>query len=350
MAHATVTVYLDQIKQNLMKIKEGLPNETKLLLSAKANAYGLGVIPICDYLKDTLNFIGVISTKEAIEIRNAGIQTPILLLSEPIESDIPTLIANDIAVTVYNKITLKTIESYTSKTNQPIKTHYKVDTGMIRQGKYWESAEESINTWLNSSPTLVKEGFYTHFANSEIKNHSLNDEQNKRFQTLINTLPKDIITHSANSGAITNIKNSEYKLVRIGLNAYKNAFDVTSNLIEIKTIPKNTSVGYGSKYTSSKEMTIGVIGMGYADGIPTHLSNKGHVTIHQTHCPIIGQICMDMFMVEIPSTITPSIGDSVTVISKNNSGMSLEDISALTNYNPREIMVNLSQRVKRVYK
>ena len=194
---------------------------------------------------------------------------------------------------------------------------------------------------------LLKEGIYSHFANSDQKDHEMNNLQLDRFNTI--TKNQSIIKHVANSNAIDNIENCHHDLIRIGFNAYLDSFTIKVQIRHIQFIQKGESIGYGSTYCD-EDSTIAVIGIGYADGIPSQLSNKGHVIIEGTKCNIIGKICMDMFMVKCPKNIQPKIGSEATIISNSDSrAMTIEEISTLTNLNPREIMTHFSQRIERTY-
>ena len=156
------------------------------------------------------------------------------------------------------------------------------------------------------------------------------------------------MTHFSNSDAITNIEASHLDTVRIGLAAYHNSFTLSAPIRHIQTIPANTSIGYGSTYITQQPTTIAVIGMGYADGLSSQLSNQGHVIINNTECPIIGKICMDMFMVKLPTQHLASVDDMAVIISPDHApGMTLSTMADLTNQNPREVMTRLSSRVTR---
>ena len=272
------------------------------------------------------------------------------MLTEPFQDDLPLVAAHDISITVFQHETLKKLEKYTTNHPCKIKTHFKIDTGMSRLGRYWQTSSEEIKHWLNLPSTIIKEGFYTHIANSETKGHHLNTLQIKRFNSISKSLiPSDeIIQHCANSGAIDNIENSNYNLVRVGLKAYEHSFTLTAPIQSIKHVPENTPVGYGSEYTSSEPIIIGVIGMGYADGLPSQIAANGYVVINNNKCNIIGRVCMDMFMVKIPKGAMIKSSDKATIIASSpTDGMTIHSIAKDTNANPREIMTRLSHRIQR---
>ena len=349
MASAHLGINTSKIRQNIMQLKRELDPYSSLLLIAKANAYGLGAIPICKKLKDYIDYIGVATIAEAIELRNEQIETPILLLSEPLISDFNIVSSFNISVTVYNKDTIEHLNHYAVTTNKKIKTHLKIDTGMTRLGSNWDESTDVLNYWHKTSSNVIKEGVYSHFANSDNKNHPLNDLQLSRFNNLEAEF-KSPLVHFSNSDAINHFKSEMFNISRVGLAAYIDSFTLTAPIRCIKQISAGTSVGYGSTFTASEPTRIGIIGIGYADGISTALSNKGYVVINNQECPIIGQICMDMFMVKLPNNVPFSVKDKAIIISPSNeAGLSITELSKLTHQNPREIMTHFSNRIQRDY-
>lgn len=341
---AELTIDLNQIKTNILQIKS--TTGTRILLAAKSNAYGLGAVPICQHVAPVIDYIGVISVQEALPLRAAGIDTPILLLREPVASEFSMLHSENIMVTVFQKTTIQSLHAYASKNQVSIKTHFKIDTGMSRLGHSWDTVSATLTLWLNSS--LKKEGIYTHFANSEDSSHAMTAIQLNRFNDIVADMP--YLKHCANSGAIQSLPSSCLDMVRLGLSAYENTFFLRAPLIAIKHISAGRSIGYGSTYTCTEDQTVGVIAIGYADGIPSQLSNNGYVIIHGFNCPIVGRICMDMMMVRLPNDSSFSDGDMATIISPTHaSGMSLNELANLVSFNPRELMTNVSNRVHRHY-
>ena len=349
MAFATLIVDCNQIKRNIQQLNECLSPTTKRLLVAKANAYGLGAVPICKTLDNIIDYIGVANTTEAVELRSNGIKSPILLLTEPKEKEFPIISSQDISVTLYKKSTIQHLEDYANKTNTPIRTHLKIDTGMTRLGAHWKNCQDIISAWTTTSPKIVKEGIYSHFANSET-NHQLNETQLQRF---INETKQqhNKLKHLSNSGGIRNQLNAEFDLVRIGIGAYENSFTLHAPIQYIQSVPKNTAIGYGSTYITDSSCQIAIIGIGYADGIATcYAENNGHVHINNQAYPIIGKICMDMIMVKIPQDHHISSNDSAILISPEHAiGTSLNEMAEITNQNPREIMTRFSHRITRQY-
>ena len=349
MASAHLGINTSKIRQNIMQLKRELTPNSNLLLIAKANAYGLGAIPICKTLSDCIDYIGVATIAEAIELRNEQIKTPILLLSEPHHNDFNIISNFNISVTVYNKETIDNLNNYALTTNKTIKTHLKIDTGMTRLGSNWDESDDVLSYWHNTSTNIIKEGVYSHFANSDNKNHPLNSLQLSRFNNLEAEFKSPLI-HFSNSDAINHFKSKTFNISRVGLAAYIDSFTLTAPIRCIKQISAGTSVGYGSTFTASEPTQIGIIGIGYADGIATALSNKGYVVINNQECPIIGQICMDMFMVKLPSHLNVTSNHNAIIISPEGApGLSITELAKITSQNPREIMTHFSNRIQRDY-
>jgi alanine racemase len=345
MAFATLTINIDIIKQNIEDIKS--TTQCKVLLVAKANAYGLGATSICQKIDTIVDYFGVATIDEATELRKHNIQAPILLLSEPLPHQFHLLTQYDITTTLYQADTIQALQTFATTHQTPIKTQFKIDTGMTRLGANWQTSQPVLTQWQNSSNVLIKEGIYSHLANSDQPNHPLNTTQLDRFQTIVTPF-QNLTKHCSNSHAIHHFKDSHHDMVRVGIDAYHNAFTLTAPIRNIHTVSQNTSVGYGSTYITSKNCQIATLGIGYADGIPSSLSNQGHVMIQNTKCAIVGSICMDMIMVEIPSELSISANDTATILSNGtDKALTIFDMATLSGLNPREIMTHFSDRIHR---
>jgi alanine racemase len=350
MAHGILIVNLNQIKFNINAIKKTLPESTKIVLVAKANAYGLGAVPICKFLDTTIDMIGVATIDEAIELRTHGIVTPILLLSEPNISDFPHLNANNIIATVYTPSTITHLDNYTKTHHTSIKTHLKIDTGMTRLGTPWNDIASTLDVWMSTGEGVIKDGMYSHLANSDSP-HALNAIQHQRFSTLAQP---NITNHLLNSEGIQRLPHAHLDAVRIGLSAYQNSVTLQAPILNIQRVPPGTPVGYGSTHITTNDCIIATIGMGYADGLSTQLSNQGHVVISNEIAPIVGRICMDMFMVSLPKTTGINRNATATILAPKTTTkpphpMTLNKMADITHQNPREIMTRFSHRVRRIY-
>lgn len=341
MGFGHVTVHTQKIQDNIASIQQSHPH-SRVLLIAKADAYGLGAVPICQSVQDMIHMIGVATVSEAITLRDHGIRTPILLLSEPDRTDFPALHHHDIAATVYHTDTIDQLDHYTRRTNQSIATHIKIDTGMTRLGVHWDTASALIHHWQATNTRVLKTGIYSHFANAHCMDHPLNATQYHRFMAHHHLFSNKLI-HFSNSDALKTTPQHAFNMIRVGYGAYKDAITLTAPVRQIQSVSAGVGVGYGSTYIATKPTRVGVIGMGYADGLSTLLSNNGSVIVDQQSCPIIGQVCMDMMMIQLPDGVTVNRHDPAIILSPSNApGMSIETMASLTNQNCREILTRLS--------
>ncbi len=318
----------------------------------KANAYGYGAIALSKKAEEIgVNFLGTATIEEAIELREAGITLPILIFSETLISEIPNLINYKITPTVY---TVEYLKALGKETKDLLKIHLKCDTGMSRVGFLSNELEEILNE-VSKQKKIEIEGFYTHFSHADSTESKEHIKQWKEFQSIIENVKQkgfDIpIFHAANSLATESFPESHLNMVRIGLNAFKEIINLESYVGMIKLITPGTGVSYGSEFIAKKETFIATIPTGYGDGIPRELTNNGHVIIKNKKYPIVGKICMDMFMVNLGETYPKiKIGDAVTIIgSQENQKITIEDICNNTFLNPREISCQLTMRVKKRY-
>jgi alanine racemase len=346
MAFATLTVDCDTISQNIQAIRAGLSASTRVMIIVKADAYGLGAVAVATHIAGMVDYFGVATISEALDLRDQGIQTPILLLSEPLIADIPIAVAHDIDITLYHPSTIAAVNDYVQGRKHGIRTHLKVDTGMCRLGVPWDATDAVIAQWHATNHRVEKVGMYSHYANSDQPAHPLNAEQLARFLPIAND--SSIIYHFSNSDAVKHFHH--FGMVRVGWAAYKNSVTLTAPVRAVRDIPSGTSVGYGSTFVSRKPMRMAVVGMGYADGLSTHLSNNGYFRIGEYTCPIIGRVCMDMVMVALPEGADVGVGDVAVILSPDDEpGMNVVDVAEATGENPREVLCRLSARVMREY-
>ena len=198
------------------------------------------------------------------------------------------------------------------------------------------------------------EGLYTHFANANNPESDFNQIQLKRFNDVITILKKENIKipiiHAANTYATRYIKDAHFNMVRIGLGALENIISLKSYISLIKKVPKDTPIGYEGQFITKEETYIGIIPVGYADGMPLELANKGNILIHDVKYPIIGKVCMDMITVNLGKSLKVEKGTSVTLLGKDRKKeISIENYIKLTNTQARYIMCNLGNRINREY-
>ncbi len=360
-----IEIDLKQFKKNISVIKSYIGN-TLLCITVKANAYGHGLIEISKIAQDQkVDYLAVANLLEGIELRNANINLPILVLGTFHEDQISDLIECDLEITISSFFKAKLVKEYCSKHNKKCKVHLKIDTGLRRIGIRPLTGIE-LYKYLKNEKCFILKGVFSHFACSEEKNHSMNDIQLKAFNDFLDKIQPDqsVIYHFANSGAICNINNCFKDMVRLGalpfgcytkkvpkeLEEIKSMFSVKSKVSFFKVVQKNEGISYGHTYITKNQTRIVTIPIGYGDGFPRRLSNKGQVLIRGKRFPIVGIICMDQLMVDIGKN-EAFIGDEVVLIgSQQNEKIEILEIANLCDTISYEILCSFNERLPRVYK
>ena len=348
-------VDLGAIRHNLIKIKEHIKRE--LLVVIKANAYGHGALEVAKATNDIAHYFAVATIEEAVKLREAGIKNPILILGYVSPEYFEDLVKYDIEQTLFD------YESALLLAKAGGKAHIAIDTGMGRIG--FVPGEESVETIKSicSLEGIKIEGIFTHLATADEKDKSFSHEQFERFTTFVKRLEEEGISiplkHVANSATIVDMPDMGLDLVRCGIITYglkpshdvgdidiKPALKLKTHVVYVKRVPKGTPISYGRTYVTDSERVIATIPVGYADGYPRALSNRGRVTINGHYAPIVGRVCMDQFMVDVTDIPNVKVGDSVGLIDEMIPCEEIAEIEGTINY---ETVCKISDRVPRVY-
>ena len=358
-----IEVNLTAIRKNLHLIKSRLEDHTKCLVMVKANAYGSGLIKVGQYIEQLgADYLGVAYTDEGVALRKSGVKCPILVMSAGAD-DFQDCIDFSLEPSVYSlQILDELVKTLIANKKVAFPIHLKVDTGMKRLGINASQVPQFIEV-LKSQPELSLSGIYSHFAESDnTENTSFTNQQIRIFHEVCERVKKRVsepfIRHISNSAGVYNFPSSQMDMVRLGLVVFGTASDhrVAEDLIpvikwssqvsQIKEVEIGDSVGYGRSFIAEKRMKIAIVPVGYADGFRRSLGNgKGFVFIHGHRCPTVGQVCMDMVMIDV-SNLNLQVGDTVEIIGENQS---LLDFSNLLGTIPYEILTGLSSRVHRNY-
>lgn len=360
---------LDKVSYNYHQMKNHLSENTKLMGVIKADAYGHGAVEIGRHLEnENIDYLAVAVLDEAIELREAGITKPILLLS-PIEPDtIPAAIEQNISITVFSNSIAEAVNHFAKQTNQPVKVHVKIDTGMGRIGVRTEEEALTLCETLNS-PEIVFEGIYTHFAEAEnTDDPSFTKQQFNQFNDIVTFLNSKGITfdlrHCSNTAAALLYPEFDLDMVRTGISLYgyhpdralkdkidlKPVMTLSTHAAFVKQVQEGETIGYGRTYTTTKEETIATILLGYADGIPRELSNRWHLTSGSKKAPIVGRICMDQLMVDVSDFKEFSNKNELVFIGDPQNGHpSIYRMAELTDSFHYEILCGIGKRIPRVY-
>ncbi len=340
----------------------------------KANAYGHGIEQISRKLVQLgIDFLGVANYDEAIRLRKHIPDTPILVFGTLIHSKlepakyVSLLHKHNLTATVASFDTAKFLNEYSRKLKSKFKVHIKIDTGMRRIGLDYKRAYRNI-LQIASLKNLELEGIFTHFAESENKNKTFSRLQLSRFNDLLSELKKSgiefPIIHAANSGAVLDLKDSYYNMVRPGLLLYgyypgsgvrnkinlKPVMNFKSKVTYIKKVDEGESISYGRKYFTKKPVFIGSVPAGYGDGYWRLLTNKSKVLINKRFYRQVGSVSMDWIMVELGSRYKIKIGDDVLLMGGEN-GFSLgaDKLAKICGTIPYEMLCAVADRVERVY-
>jgi alanine racemase len=363
MNRAEVRIDLARITENVKHLKN--LSGTNVMAVVKADAYGHGLVEVARAAIDGgASALGVALLEEAITLRKAGITSPILAWLAPPGSDFKSAVDNDIDLAASSIIALEQIGSVTSK-NRP-RIHLEVDTGMTRGGFLSEWGKLDAHHVANID--IV--GIFSHFARADEPGQEQNNQQRERFKEMVATLESfgytNIVRHLSNSAATLKDHQSRFDMVRAGIAIYgltpdlenlgtseslglKPAMQLRAKLHLVKQVPAGAAVGYGATTHTTSETKLGIVAMGYADGIPRIAKNVG-VFVDGKRAPVIGRISMDQFVVDLGADSRANSGDWVIVFGDGSKGEYTADdwgaASLSINY---EIVTRIGPRVPRIY-
>ena len=347
----------------------------------KANGYGHGAIEVArEALSNGAQYLGVARLNEAIPLREAGLEAPILILGYSSPELAPLLIEYDLTQTVYSLSTASALSEQAVRKGKKINVHLKVDSGMGRLGLLLASTGGSPdNNALQSTvqtiesitrlPGLTVEGIFTHFATADSADKSYADLQLHRFMELLNHLQKEglelPVRHAANSAALIDIPDSHLDMVRPGIATYglhpsdevnkhiidlKPVMTLKSRIIHVKEVAPGFNISYGITFQTKTHTTIATVPVGYADGFNRLLSSRGHMLVHGCRVPIVGRVCMDLTMLDVGGVADVALEDEVVVFGKQGKeAVTADDIAADLDTINYEVVSTITGRVPRVY-
>lgn len=350
-----ITIQLDAIYQNIQAIQQLQPSKS-LFAVIKANAYGHGDIEVGKVaLEAGATGLAVSSLDEALRLREAGIEAPVLVLGATLPSDSFIAAKHQISLTVATTEWIDEAAHYLA--NIPLRVHLKLNTGMNRLGLHIKEQIQSMIELLTHHPQFELEGIFTHFATADGDLDFFN-QQVQTFQSFIQDLKLNDIryVHVSNTAATLHHSFDFDQAVRVGLGLYgvqpteaplpfslKPALSLQSQLVQVRWLEAGESVGYGATYQAKQSHWMGVVPIGYADG--WWRTNQGRSVLIDGHeCEIIGRVCMDQLMVALPHEM--KVGTTVTLI---GDGMSVERVAEELGTIPYEIFCSLSDRIPRLY-
>ena len=361
-----VKIDLDAIASNMDAIREkaGVP----VMAVVKADAYGHGAVQVARLLQDKCAFFCVSSILEAMELRQAGLSTPILILGHTPADAFPTAIREGIRPTIYRLEDALALSKAAQFLELPARFHFAVDTGMSRIGFQVNEEDADICARIASLPGLFAEGLFSHFATADCADLTRAKKQAERFAEFDGMLRrrgvKVPIRHLNNSAGLMNFA-TPYEMVRSGIITYgmypsdevdpgllalRPALQWLSRVTHVKTLPAGREISYGGTYVTKADTVVATIPVGYADGYRRNLSGKFYVLIHGQKAPILGRICMDQMMVDVTHIPGVQVGDRVTLVGADgDETITMEQISAQADSFNYEFVCGISRRVPRLY-
>ncbi len=358
-------INLDNLIFNYRQIYLNKHKGKKICCVIKANAYGHGYEMIAQTLEDEgVDYFATSSLQEAILLKKVIKDTPVMTLTAPLEGAEDIAVREEIETTVFTYEQALRINNSAKKQNKIHKVHIKLDTGMNRIG--FKCTDEALGDIIkiSSLENLSLKGVFTHFASADMKS-DYTKEQTERFVDFLDKLEDngvifDIVHMDNDAGAI--MYNHKADMIRLGIGLYgvypskyvqdetevklKSLMSLKAYVTNIKYVEKGQSVSYGCTFTADKKTKVATIGAGYADGVPRLLSNQGFIIVDGVKCPIIGNVCMDQFMVDIKN-IDLKVGNVVEIFGE---GISVDDVASMCKTIAYEVLCNVGPRVPRLYK
>lgn len=368
MNHRTyLKIDLNKLEHNFNCVRNKLPNNIKILGVIKANAYGHGAVEIGKFLDGKCDFFGVACIEEAVELKKAEIKTPILILGRVFPFDIETAVKYDVRIPIFSYDDAVALSNEAVKQGKNMPFHFCIDTGMSRIGFQVNEESADICKSINELPNIFAEGLFSHFATADEKDLSKAVEQRNKYKEFCKMLSdrgiEIPIKHLNNSAGIMNF-DEYFDMCRMGIITYglypsdevdKDILDLEpimswhAKISHIKELEPNREISYGGTFKTDRVTKVATVPVGYADGFPRCLSNKGKVIINGKYAKILGRVCMDQFMVDV-SDIECNINDEVVLFgTQKNAHISLEELSNSAYSFNYELPCRIPVRVNRVY-
>lgn len=363
---------LDAIHYNMEQMHRNLTPGTKMIGVIKTDAYGHGAVQIGREL-ESLPYVSGYATataEEAMILRHAGLEKPILVLGYTFPYCYEDLIRYDIRPAVFREDSIEELAACARRIGKPVNVHIKVETGMARLGIRPDAGGIAFVEKVLHSEGIRLEGMFTHFARADETDKSAARHQLTLLQDFIARVERECnyripVKHCSNSAGIVELPEANMDAVRAGITIYglwpsaevardlvplQPVLSLKSCIVYIKEVEEGTAVSYGGTYVTPRKMRIATIPIGYGDGYPRGLSNRGYVLIRGRKAPILGRVCMDQFMVGLEDIPEAEEGDEVTLIGKDGGAqISMEELGDLSGRFNYELACGIGKRIPRVY-
>ena len=364
-------ISLSAIVNNMNNMHGLISKGTKILAVIKADGYGHGALPIAVRLEqlDYVYGYATATAEEAFKLRNGGIKKPIIVLGYTFPDNYEDMIKLDIRPAVFKEETAIQLSECARRAGRKCKVHIKVDTGMSRIGVPCDEKGLDIVKKIASYENIDIEGIFTHFARADEEDKSNAIKQLDSFNKFLTSVEANdihpVFKHCSNSAAILNMPYANMDLVRAGVTMYglwpsgkpdndtirlEPAMSLKSSIVYIKTLDKDIEISYGGIYKTTRVTKVATVPVGYADGYPRSLSNKGYVLIHGKKAPIMGRVCMDQLMVDITDIDGVLEYDEVVLLgNQEGNSITAEELGEMSGRFNYELVCEISDRVPRKY-
>jgi alanine racemase len=370
-----VEISLDALQHNLQGFKRVLPEGIATMAVVKADAYGHGAVGVSkEAIACGVDYLGVAFLDEALELRNAGITAPILVLGHTPPEGLEIAWQHNITLNIYRREVLDALKELRiteifDDGSKKLKVHIKLDTGMGRLGLHTEQDAIAFIEEALQLPGVEVEGLFTHYANADEQDKAYTREQYGKFERVVNHFSRQNVKfkylHAGNSAAAIDTPGLTYNMVRLGISMYglypsedvnaqtielQPVLSLKTGIVHLKTLPPHSGISYGTIYHTKQEEQIATLPIGYADGYSRMLSNKAEAIIHGRKVPVVGRICMDQCMIDVTGIEGVELGDEVVLIGEQE-GLKLtaEDVAKQLGTINYELICMISHRVARVY-
>ncbi len=359
---------LNAIAHNFDLLSQKVADGVKKCAVIKADAYGHGAVPVAKALEDKADYFAVACFDEAMELRQAGITLPVLVLSYICPDYFGQTVENDITATVYTLDDALMLDKAAEEKGKKAKVHIALDTGMNRIGFPLSDSSAEIIKQITDLPFIETEGIFSHFAKADMERDSYSDEQIKLFDAFLSRLKGmgvDIpLPHLYNTAGVFRFEK-KYPMVRMGIAIYGinpmdyptkdegliPAMEVKTHVIHLHEVDEGEGISYGHTYVAKEKRRIATLSVGYADGFRRVLSNKGHVLIRGEKAYVTGKVCMDLVMVDVTDIKDVKVGDEAVIIGKSGDReISANDYGKMYGSFAYEALCTFSPRAKKIYK
>ena len=360
--HQLRTIDLAALRRNIQLIRSAVPAGSRLLAVVKADAYGHGAVPVAkEALTAGADWLAVALVEEGLQLREAGIRAPILVLGAVGEQAAVSAARQGITVPLCSADAVPMLQRAAETAGRPLQLHLKLDTGMGRIGIRGEAEIRAALDALAQAPMLRLSGVFTHFADADGQDDVFTQEQLERFRRWTALLPAGLLRHCANSAAIHRLMpQAAYDMVRMGISMYgyppveselplQPMLRWESEVSFVKQLPAGASVSYGCTWHAQRDSRIATIACGYGDGYHRAAGGRAQVLIHGRRVPVVGRICMDQMMADVTdlgTAVRP--GDRVTLLGRDGEAcISAEEIAGWAGTISYEVLLAATARVPR---